>query len=105
MPDTPVAPPEGGPYDPSVEQRFSRLEADVHDLKSIAASTDVRLANMDARLTNMDARLTNIDARLSDADRRSRRLEEMVIELRALFTATLPHQATKADLADVRSEL
>jgi hypothetical protein len=77
MPDTPVAPPPGGPYDPAVEERFSRLEEDVRDLKTIAR----------------------------DLDARGRRMEETLIELKTLFTATLPHLATKADLANLRTEL
>ncbi len=77
MPDTPVAPPERGPYDPSVEKRLSRLEEDVRDLKAIAASMDARFG----------------------------RVEQTLVELKTLFTATLPHLATKADLADVRTEL
>ncbi len=60
-----------------MEQRVFRLEDDVRDLKSIAASIDGRFANMELRFGKMEA----------------------------LFTATLPHLATKADLADVRTEL
>lgn len=69
--------PERGPYDPSVEQRFSRLEEDVRDLKALAGELDVR----------------------------NRRIEETLIELKTMIAATLPHLATKADLADVRTEL
>ena len=91
MPDTPVAMPERGPYDPSVEQRFSRLEEDVRDLKAIAVSIDGRFANLDSRFDRFEARTT--------------RVEETLIELKTMFAATLPHLATKADLADVRTEL
>ena len=54
------------------------------DLKSSGISTDALFDSMDARLT---------------------RMEEALAEIKTLFTATLPHLATKADLADVRTEL
>jgi chromosome segregation ATPase len=98
MPDTPIAMPERGPYDPSVEQRFSRLEEDVRDLKAIAVSIDGRFANFDARFTNLESRFDRFEARTT-------RVEEALIELKTMFAATLPHLATKADLADVRTEL
>src|SRR5579863_1494261 len=98
MPDTPIATPERGPYDPSVEQRFSRLEEDVRDLKAIAVSIDGRFANFDARFANLDSRFDRFEARTT-------RVEEALIELKTMFAATLPHLATKADLADVRTEL
>ena len=90
--------PERGPYDPSVEQRFSRLEEDVRDLKAIAVSIDGRFANFDARFTNLESRFDRFEARTT-------RVEEALIELKTMFAATLPHLATKADLADVRTEL
>jgi hypothetical protein len=98
MPDTPVAPPERGHYDPAVEQRFSRLEEDMRDLKALAVSSDARFASIDARFASIDARFASMDARFD-------RVEMTLLELKTLFTATLPHLATKADLADVRTEL
>ena len=105
MPDTPIAMPERGPYDPSVEQRFSRLEEDVRDLKAIAVSIDGRFANFDARFASLDARFANLDSRFDRFEARTTRVEEALIELKTMFAATLPHLATKADLADVRTEL
>ncbi len=69
MPDTPVAPRDGGPYDPLMEARVSRLEEDMRDVK--------------ARLP---------------------RMEEAIIRIEAMLSATLPHLATKADLAELRTE-
>jgi hypothetical protein len=74
-----------------MEQRVSGLEGDVRDLKAIALGLDARFASIDGRFERMEARTT--------------RIEETLIELKTLFTATLPHLATKADLADVRTEL
>ncbi len=68
MPDTPDDTSPRDPYDPTIEARASRLEAD---------KRDVMVA--------------------------SRRAE--VAEIKALLAATLPHLATKADLAELRAEL
>jgi hypothetical protein len=112
MPDTPVAPPDRAPYDPAVEQRFSRLEDDVHDLKALAARSDARFASIEAhfvgidvRFDSIDTRFASIDTRFASMDARFDRVEMTLLELKTLFTATLPHLATKADLADVRTEL
>jgi hypothetical protein len=66
MPDTPVAPRDGGPYDPLMEARVSRLEADSRDMKTTLS-----------------------------------RVEAAVIRI----AATLPHLATKADLAQLEVKL
>jgi hypothetical protein len=65
MPDIPVAGQGGGPYDPGMEARISRLEADMRDVKSAVA-----------------------------------RLEATTIRIEAMLAATLPHLATKAELAE-----
>ena len=70
MPDTPVAPHDGGRYDPLMEARVSRLEEDMRDVK--------------ARLP---------------------RMEEAIIRIESMLGATLPHLATKADLAELRTEM
>jgi hypothetical protein len=70
MPDTPVAPHDGGPYDPLMEARVSRLEEDMRDVKT-----------------------------------RLPRMEEAIIRIEAMLVATLPHLATKADLAELRTEM
>lgn len=70
MPDTPVAPPPGGPYDPLMEARVSRLEDEMREEKLARA-----------------------------------RLEASVVRIEAMLAATLPNLVTKADLAELRSEL
>ena len=70
MPDTPVAPHEGAPYDPAMEARVSRLEEDMRDVK--------------AGWSRMEATLVRVEA---------------------LLEATLPHLATKAQLAELSAEL
>jgi hypothetical protein len=49
MPDTPVARHRGGPYDPAMEIRVSRLEEDMRDMKSSMTRlemTTVRIETM-----------------------------------------------------------
>jgi hypothetical protein len=70
MPDTPVAPRDGGPYDPLMEARVSRLEEDMREVKATLP-----------------------------------RMEAAIIRIETLLSATLPHLATKADLADLRTEM
>lgn len=81
-----------------MEQRVSRVEEDVRDLKAIAASIDGRFAGIDSRFSTLDARFARVEGRLD-------RVEQTMLEIKTLFTATFPHLATKADLADVRTEL
>ena len=70
MPDTPVAPQGGPPYDPVMEARVSRLEEDMRDIRPM--------------LTEMLAGQARIEA---------------------ILAATLPHLATKADVAGLRAEM
>lgn len=77
MPDTPIAQQGGGPYDPAMEARVSRLEEHFGDLKSTVASLDARTAG----------------------------LELSVARIEAMLAAALPHLATKAAVADLRSEM
>jgi len=64
--DNPVEPAGGGPYDPSLGQRVSRLEGEVQELRST--------------MTRVELIVTRIEA-------------------------ALPHLATKAELADMRSDI
>ncbi len=70
MPDTPVAPHDGGPYDPAMEARVSRLEEDMREVKATLP-----------------------------------RMEASIIRIETMLAATLPHLATKADLAELRTEM
>jgi len=66
MPDTPVAPRDGGPYDPLMEARVSRLEEDMREEKGARS-----------------------------------RIEATIIRVEA----TLPYLATKADIADLKTDI
>jgi hypothetical protein len=70
MPDTPVAPHHGGPYDPLMEARVSRLEEGMRDVKSAQS-----------------------------------RMEAAIIRIETTLATTLPHLATKADLAQLEVKL
>jgi chromosome segregation ATPase len=70
MPDTPVAPHDGGPYDPVMEARVSRLEEDMREVKATLP-----------------------------------RMEASIIRIETMLAATLPHLATKADVAELRTEM
>lgn len=76
MPDTPLARHDGGPYDPGMEGRVSRLEDDMRDMKSSASQLEATTV----------------------------RLELAVVRIETMLAATLPHLATKADLAEKPSK-
>lgn len=50
MPDIPVAGQGGGPYDPGMEARISRLEADMRDVKSAVARLEATTIRIEAML-------------------------------------------------------
>ncbi len=49
--------------------------------------------------------MRDLKALASDFNARNRRIEDTLIELKTMIAVTLPHLATKADLADARTEL
>jgi hypothetical protein len=70
MTESSVAPAGRRPYDLPVEDRVSRLESDMHEVKSVLS-----------------------------------RLEPMIVRIDATLTATLPNLATKAEVANLRSDM
>jgi hypothetical protein len=72
MPDSPLDKHFSGPYDPGMEQRVARLEDDMREMK---------------------ASVVRLEASVHDVRQSTARIE-------AMFAATVPHLATKADLAD-----
>lgn len=76
MPDTPIAPYHGDPYHPRMEERVARLEEGMQEVRTS----------------------------LSRLDERTQRLENTMTEIKAMLAATLPHLATKAELAAGLSE-
>jgi hypothetical protein len=79
MPDTPVEPTGGNPYDPHLELRVSRLEDDMREMRSVLGQIVPMLARIDATLTGT---------------------------LPLLATkAELSHLATNAELSELRAEL
>jgi len=72
MPDTPVEPPGGTPYDPHLELRVSRLEDDMREMRSVLGQIVPMLARIDATLTGTlphlatRAELSELRAELAD---------------------------------------
>jgi predicted RNase H-like nuclease (RuvC/YqgF family) len=83
MPDTPIAPYNGDPYHPRMEERVARLEEGMQDVK---------------------ASIVRLDERFVRLEDRTARIENTVTEIKAMLVATLPHLATKAELTAGLSE-
>ena len=50
-------------------------------------------------------RVSRLEGEVQDIKATMRNLEQVVVRIEATLNATLPHLATKAELADMRSEL
>jgi hypothetical protein len=89
MPDTPVAPQGGGPYDPVMEARVSRLEEDMRDAKAAHSPVEAAVIEIRAILPHLatKADFAALPSLATKAD-----------------LAVLPSLATKADVAELRSE-
>lgn len=72
MPDSPIDKHFPNPYDPSMELRITRLEDDMRDVKGAVSRLETSLADV----------------------------RQSVTRIETMFAATIPHLATKADLAD-----
>lgn len=72
MPDSPIGKHFPHPYDPSMELRITRLEDDMRDVKGAVSRLETSLADV----------------------------RQSVTRIETMFAATIPHLATKADLAD-----
>jgi hypothetical protein len=77
MPDIPIAGDGDDGYDPRMEERVSRVEENISDMKSSVA-------------------------RLEDT---TSRLEVAIVRMEAKLDATLPHLATKAEVAELRADM
>jgi len=54
---------------------------------------------------DLEPRVARLEEDMRDVKATLARLEPMIVRIDAALTATLPHLATKAELADLRSEL
>jgi uncharacterized protein YjgD (DUF1641 family) len=93
MPDTPVEPAPRAPYDPSMEQRVSRLEEDMHEIKAAHGRLETMVSDVRLAVTRIEATLTATLPHLAT--------KAEVTEI----LKTLPHLATKAEIAEVRIEM
>lgn len=88
MPDTPVEPSSRGPYDASLEPRVSRLEEDMREVNTTTSRLEAMVMDVRQAVTRIEATLTATLPHLATK-------AEMAEVLK-----TLPHLATKAELAD-----
>jgi hypothetical protein len=77
MSDTPIEQGPRGPYRPSMEQRLSRLEEDMREVRASYGRLETMVADVRLAATRIEATLT----------------------------ATFPHLATKADMAEIAKSL
>ena len=93
MPDTPVEPTPRGPYDPSLEPRVSRLEEDMREVKAANNRLETMVADVRQSVTRIEATLTATLPHLAT--------KAEVAEI----LKTLPHLATKAEVAELKVEM
>jgi hypothetical protein len=93
MPDTPIEPTVPGPYDPSLETRVSRLEEDMREVKSTTGRLETMVIDLRQAVTRIEATLTATLPHLAT--------KAEVAEI----LKTLPHLATKAEVAELRADL
>jgi hypothetical protein len=67
MPDTPLERSGGGPYDPALEPRVSRLEDDMRDMRTTMVRLEVSVARIEAML---DATLPHLATKAEVTDLR-----------------------------------
>jgi len=84
MPDIPVAGHGGDEYDPAMEERMSRVEGDIRELKSS---------------------VSRLEAGTGELRETTQRLEHAMLRMEAKLDATLPHLATKAEVAGLRADM
>ena len=88
--DNPVEPAGGGPYDPSLGQRVSRLEGEVQDLKAAMARVEQIVTRIEATLPHI---ATKAEVAAGQAD-----MKVAVADLRAEMKAEFG--SVRADLAE-----
>jgi hypothetical protein len=98
MPDTPVADRDGGPYDPSVERRVTRLEEDGRQVNAAIAGLEMKVDRLETEVDRIETVVDRLDGAVQ-------RLELGFVRLETMLAATLPHLATKAELAATRADL
>ena len=119
MPDTNIEPSGRDPYDPHMEPRVSRLEEQMRDMQASGVRLEGAVGDVRERVTRLEGSVaqlqtsmgtlqttvatlqTTVTSMQSDISE----LRQSVTRIEATLAATLPHLATKADVAEVRAEL
>jgi hypothetical protein len=60
---------------------------------------------MEARVSRLEEHMGDVKSSIASLDARTARLEMAVTRIEAMLTATLPHLATKAEVAELRTEM
>ena len=95
--DNPVEPAGGGPYDPSLGQRVSRLEGEVQDLKVAVARVEQIVTRIEASLPHI-ATKAEVAAGQADMKAAVADTKVAVADLRAEMKAEFG--SVRADLAE-----
>ena len=98
MPDT-IDPAAGGPYASGLERRVSILEEDVREIRGSLSRLEAGMIRIEAILPSLATREMVGGTREMVGGTR-----EMVGRIEAMLAATLPHLATKAELAEKPSK-
>ena len=60
---------------------------------------------MEARVSRLEEGMREVKSSIDRLEERTARLEVGIAEIKAMLEATLPHLATKAEVADLRTEM
>jgi hypothetical protein len=60
---------------------------------------------MEARVSRLEEHMGDVKSAIASLDARVARVEIAVIEIKAMLAATLPHLATKAEVAELRTDM
>jgi hypothetical protein len=72
-------------------------------LHSQVATPTIRAWN--ARVSRLEEHMGDVKSAIASLDARVARVEIAVVRIESMLTATLPHLATKAEVAELRTEM
>ena len=78
MPDTPVADRDGGPYDPSVERRVTRLEEDGRQVNAAIAGLEMKVDRLETKVDRIETVVDRLDGAVQRLELGFVRLEIML---------------------------
>ncbi len=87
-----------------LEDQSEQVEGRLDGMEGRLDGIDGRLDGIDIRLDGMDVRLGAVEGRLDGVEGRLGQVEVVLGRLEARFEATLPYLASKADIAELRTD-